>query len=199
MADALRVLRKRLWFITLIALVAVGLAAGSSFAQTPIYEASVKMLVAKQPGAAPDEGLSSEVQGLQQLTLTVIELINSRPVAEAVVQELDLRTTPGAFLQRLSVEQVGATSVVAVTYSDPSPQRAQQVVNAVGEEVSKRSYEGDFAVEYITVSVWERATLPGDPVSPDFALNIGVGLVVGMMLGVSAAFLLEHLQWRLKR
>ena len=198
LANVLLVFRKRLWFITLITITFVGLAAGYSFVQTPIYEASIKMVVAKQPGAAPDS-LSSEVQGLQQLTLTVIELINSRPVAEAVVQELDLQTTPGAFLQRLSVEQVGATSVVEVTYKDPSPQRAQQVVNAVGEEVSKRSYEGDFVVETIRVSVWERATLPKDSVSPDSARNVGVGLFLGVMLGVSAAFLLEHLEWRLKR
>jgi capsular polysaccharide biosynthesis protein len=198
LADALRVIRKWMLLITLIASMFAGLAVGYSLVQPPIYEASTKLLVAKQPRAAP-ESLSSEVQGLQQLTLTVIELINSRPVAEAVVRELDLQSTPMDLLQSLTVEQVRATSVIEVTYEDPSPQRAQQVVNAVGEEVSKRAYEGDFVLQNITVNVWERATLPKDPISPDVARNVGVGLVVGVMLGVALAFLLEHLKWRLKR
>jgi capsular polysaccharide biosynthesis protein len=198
LADALRVTRKRMWLITFTAIIFAGLALGYSFVQPSIYEASTKLLVAKQPRTAPDS-LTSEVQGLQQLTLTVIELVNSRPVAEAVVRELDLQTTPEGLLQSLTVEQVRATSVIEVTYRDPNPQRAQQVVNAVGGEVSKRAYEGDFVVQNITVNVWERATLPKDPVSPDVARNVGVGLVAGAMLGVALAFLLEHLQWRLKR
>jgi capsular polysaccharide biosynthesis protein len=198
LVDALRVTRKRMWLITLIAIIFAGLTLGYSFAQPSIYEASTKLLVAKLPRTAPDS-LSCEVQGLQQLTLTVIELINSRPVAEAVVRELDLQTTPEGLLQGLTVEQVRATSVIEVTYRDPNPQRAQQVVNAVGGEVSKRAYEGDFVVQNITVNVWERATLPKDPVGPHVARNIGVGLVAGAMLGVALAFLLEHLQWRLKR
>jgi capsular polysaccharide biosynthesis protein len=198
LADVLQVIRKRLWLITLMAIIFGGLAMGYSLAQTPVYEASVKILVAKQPGAAPDEGLSSEVQGLQQLTLTVIELINSRPVAKAVVKELNLQTTPGDLLQSLSVEQVEATSVVEISYQDPSPQRAQQVVNAIGEEVSKRAYEGDFVSQNIIVSVWERPTLPRDPVNPDLARNIGVGVFVGVMLGVGLAFLLEYFQPRRK-
>ena len=198
LADVLQVIRKRLWVIALIAIMFGGLAMGYSLVQTPVYEASVKLLVAKQPGAAPDEGLSSEVQGLQQLTLTVIELIDSHPVAAAVVRELDLQTTSGDLLQNLSVEQVNATSVVEVSYQDPSPQRAQRVVNAIGEEVSKRSYEGGFVSQNIIVSVWEKPTLPRDPVSPDLTRNIGVGLFVGVMLGVGVAFLLEYFQWRRK-
>jgi capsular polysaccharide biosynthesis protein len=197
LADVLLVIRKSLWFIMVITIVFAGGALGFSLVQTPIYEASIKMLVVKQSGAAPDS-LSSEVQGLQMLTLTVIELIDSRPVAEAVVQELDLQTTPGNLVQDLSVEQVGATSVVTVAYKDPSPQMAQQVVNAVGEEVSKRAYEGNFVLDNITVRVWEQATLPKDPVSPDVVRNVGVALVLGVMVGVSLAFLLEHSKWRRK-
>jgi capsular polysaccharide biosynthesis protein len=195
--DVLRVITKRLWFIMLITLIVAGLIVGIGLARPPIYEASVKMLVAKQPNSGPDT-LSSEVQGLQQLTLTVIELINSRPVAEAVVRELDLQVPPGTLLESLSVEQVGATSVIKIAYEDSSPQRAQQVVNAIGDEVTNRSFEGDFVVQNISVSVWERAVLPEDPVSPGPLRNFGVGLGVGVMVGTALAFLLEHVKWRLK-
>jgi capsular polysaccharide biosynthesis protein len=198
LSEALRIIWKRLWVILSVAVVFGGAAAGFSLAQTPIYETSIDMLVQKQEKDASDT-LNGDVQGLQQLTMTMVELIDSRPVAESVIRELDLRTTPEGFLQSLSVEQLNATPVITVTYEDPSPRLAQRVVNTVGEEFSERiSEESPVAEGSVTVTVWERAALPEDPVSPAFVFNIGVALVVGMMLGVGLAFLLEYLDdsWR---
>ena len=198
LSEVFRIIRKRLWIILLAAVVFGGAAAGFNLAQTPIYEASIKMLVQKQNREAPDT-LYGDIQGLQQLTLTMIELIDSRPVAESVIRELDLRTTPESFLQSLSVEQLNATPVITVTYEDPSPRTAQRVANAVGEEFSERiSEESPVAEGSVTVTLWEQAALPKDPVSPAVVFTIGVALVVGMMLGVGLAFLLEYLDdsWR---
>ncbi len=52
--------------------------------------------------------LAGEVQGLQQITQTIVEAVNSRPVVESVIQQLGLELTPEDFLdQRLNVEQIG--------------------------------------------------------------------------------------------
>lgn len=198
LADLYRVIRRWLWFILAVVIVFVGLAVGFSLAQTPMYEASSKILVSKE-NKNLSNSLTSEVQGLQQLTLIMVELVKSRPLAEDVVQKLGLQTTSDDLLQSLSVEQVRATPLIEITYKDPSPRRAQQVVNTVGEEFAQRASDESVVAQNITVSVWEPASLPEDPVSPDLTRNIGVALVVGVMMGVALAFLLEHLQWRLKR
>jgi capsular polysaccharide biosynthesis protein len=196
--EVLRGVRKRLWIIVLVAVVLGGAAAVLSLAQTPMYEASIKMLVQKQGRDASDT-LNGDVMGLQQLTLTMVELIQSRPVAEGVIRELDLQITPEAFLQNLSVEQVNATPVITATYEDSSPRVAQHVANTVGEVFSERAAEESPVTEdSVTVSVWERAALPESPASPSLMFNVVVALVVGVMLGVGLAFLLEYLDdsWR---
>ncbi len=43
--DLLRIIRKRLWLILLVTVMLGGAAMGFSFWQTPIYEASIKILV----------------------------------------------------------------------------------------------------------------------------------------------------------
>jgi capsular polysaccharide biosynthesis protein len=197
LADLIRVVRRWLWFIVAVTIVFVGLAVGFSIVQTPMYEASSKILVAKENRNAANS-LTSEVLGLQQLTLIMVELINSRPVAEDVVKDLNLKTTSDDLLQGLSVEQVKATPLIEVTYKDPSPRRAQQVVNAIGDDFAQRVSDDSVVAQDINVSVWEPASLPKDPASPNFARNISVALVGGVMLGVGLAFLLEHLLWRLK-
>ena len=198
LSEVFRIIRKRLWIIVLVAVVFVGGAAGFSLAQTPIYEGSMKLLIQK-PNREASDTLNGDIQGLQQLTLTMVTLIDSRPVAESVIRELDLRTTPERLLQSLSVEQLSATPVISVSYKDPDRRLAQRVVNAVGEQFSERiSEESPVAKGSVTVSVWERAALPKGPVSPDFMINIVVALLMGVLIGAGLAFLLEYLDdsWR---
>jgi capsular polysaccharide biosynthesis protein len=200
LGDMLRMLWRQWWLISLCVLLFTGVALGYSFTQTPKYEASIKILVGQsQVGAGPDSNLSaSDLQGLQILTKTVAEGINTRPVAEGVVEELHLPMKPEDVMGRLRVEQVPETQFVEVTYEDPSPVRAQQIVNAYGDVIAKRISDISTDASAITVTVWERATVPSDPVSPEPARNGLMGLALGAILGVTLAFLLENLRgsWR---
>lgn len=196
--DLLQVIWRRLWMIGLTITVVVGTTIGYSLTQTPLYEASIKLLVGQAQRDENDQ-LSSEVQGLQLLTETMAEAVSTRPVAEAVIQELNLRISQEDFLEEnLSVEQVGTTTFIEVSYEDPNPERAQQVANTIGEVFSRRVSEVSPSANAITATVWERAAVPDDPVSPNILLNMLVALVTGTMLGVGLAFLLEYLDdsWR---
>lgn len=50
----------------------------------------------------------------------------------------------------------------------------------------------------ITATVWERAIVPEEPVSPNPLRDGLLALMLGLMLGTGAAFLLEYLDdsWR---
>jgi capsular polysaccharide biosynthesis protein len=153
-------------------------------------------MVGQQNGIA---GNPADVIGLQQLTQTMAEGVNSRRVAEGVIQQEKLSTTPEVFLDRLSVEQINATQFIGVTYTDTKPRRAQRVADAVGEVFSKEIAGGeDESSDAISAKLWDRAAVPTEPASPTPLRNGLLALILGLMLGVGLAFLLEYLDdsWR---
>lgn len=197
--ELLRVPLKRLWLICLMAVVLTGVGIGFSLLQTTKYEASIKILIGQDQGTETSAGsLGGEVQGLQQITQTMVEGINSLPVVSAVIQQLDVQTPLKNVQKNLNVEQVGATQFIRVDYTDTSPERAQRVVNAVGDAFSEQVSEVSPSANAVTATVWERAKLPDEPVSPKPARIGLLALALGVMLGTALAFLLEYLDdtWR---
>jgi len=195
--DLLLILRRRWWVIALVAVLLVGAAVGNSWRQTPTYEASIKLLLGQQQ---PQEGqpFVEGAMGLQQLAQTMAEGVNSRPVAEGVVQQLNLQMSPETLLGHLTVEHVPDTQFVRVSYQDPSPEGAQEIVNTLGDVFSEQISEESPTAAPIRASVWERAVTPSAPVSPNPVRAGLVALVLGLMLGTGLAFLLEYLDdsWR---
>jgi capsular polysaccharide biosynthesis protein len=188
-----QVIQKRFWIVLLVATGLAGAAVGLSLGQTPIYEASVKILVGQERGITADP---SEVWAMQHLTQTMAETASSRPIAEEVIKQQNLRMTPDELLQsKLSVEQIKATQYIEVRYKDESPEKARQVANAIGDVLSKQVSEVSSSASGVTVTVWGRAAEPESPTSPNFVLNVGVGLAIGVLLGVGLAFLLDYLDY----
>ena len=187
--DFLALVRRRLWIIALVTILLVGAAVGFSLQQTPVYEGSIKILVGQE---GDPTSLASEVPGLQQLTQTMAELVNTRPVAESVIQQLNLRVTPEDFLANLSVQQISSTQAIEVSYRDSSPERAAEAANTVGDVFANRLSELSPGTSAITATVWEQAAIPEEPVSPNPVRNGLLALVAGLILGVGLAFLLDY-------
>lgn len=190
--NPLQVLKRRLWVIVLVTCLIVGLAAGFTYMQTPTYSASVTILIGQEAGANAEDNLISEVQGVQSAAETVVTAITTDPVAEGVARELDLQIPPYSVLAGLTAEQIGTSQFVVVSYEDSDPERAQLIANAVGEVFSEQIADVSSNANSLTAEVWEEATVPGSPVSPDPVRNVLLALVLGLMLGVGSAFLLEH-------
>ena len=196
--EPLQIIRRRIWFITLITCLFVGAAMGFSLLQTPVYEAKIKILVGMQRNGDVPVNLGSDIAGLQEITLTMAEAVDTRPVAEAVTDELNLQESPEDLLEDLSAQQASNTQFIEVSYRDTNPRQAQLIVNRLGQEFSEQVYDVSPSANAVTATVWERAITPQAPVSPKTLLNGLLALVVGGMLGLGLAFLLEHLddRWR---
>jgi capsular polysaccharide biosynthesis protein len=200
--DVAQIIRKRLWVIVLVTLVFVGAAVAFTRWQTPVYEASVQLLVGQEVQQGDDQqispNLAGSIEGLQQLTQTIVEAIDSRPVAEETIQRLGLQMDPGILLNNLTAEQVGSTQFILLTYQDADPQRAQEIANTVSQVSSERMSQVSPSASGIRATIWEDATVPNTPVSPDPVRNAILALALGLMFGIGLTFVMEYLDdsWR---
>lgn len=189
-ARLLDVIRARLWLLLLTVVLLVLAALAYSLVQEPKYEASIRIIVGQERAITETP---NDVLGLQQLTRTMAEAVDSRPVAEAVIRRLDLQITLEQFFENLGVEQVPETQFIEVDYEDPDPETAQKVADAVGEEFSQQITEVSPSASAITATIWERAVVPDEPVTPNTLFNMLVALALGLVLGLGLVVLLELL------
>jgi capsular polysaccharide biosynthesis protein len=188
----LQTLRRRMWTIVVVAAVTVGSALGFSLLQTPTYEASVMILVGQETTGDTNLG-AADVTELQELALTVAKAVPTTPVAETVVERLGLQEESATgMLNRISAEADPGTMFVNVSYRDSDPERAQLIANTIGKVLSEKISEVSVGANAITATVWEPATLPETPVSPDPIRNGIIALVLGSLLGIVLAFLLDY-------
>jgi capsular polysaccharide biosynthesis protein len=194
-SDLFLIFRKRWWVVVLMMIALTGASVGYSLMQQPVYESSIKILVRQERGIAEHP---IDVGGLMDLTQTVAEAVNSRPIARAVIEQENLRTDPGTLLDNLEVVAIEETQFVAVSYRDSDPQRTRRVVDAVGDVFSTRFAEENESGSVITATVWEPAGPAGAPISPQPLRNGLLALMIGAILGTGLAFLLEFIDdsWR---
>jgi succinoglycan biosynthesis transport protein ExoP len=163
-----------------VVLIAVAVTLASS-TMTPTYEASAQVWVHQEQG---DQHVG-EIQPLpppgqlQELIQTMTYAIDSRSVAEKAIQRLGLQMKPAELLDKLTVEQVENTSFIALTYEGADPHKATKIVNTVGQVSSELIPERSAAGSQLKATVYEEASVPNSPVSPDPLRNGLLTLVMG--------------------
>ena len=190
-ADALRSIRRRLWVIVLVPLAIVGVTIAFSLLQTPTYEATATVLVGQEQG---QDDNPARVEELQALTLSAVDIITTRPVAEQATSELGLAMDPDAVLENLTAEPTESGQLIELTYTDTDPQRTQRLVNAFGEVASERISTLPVSSQDVRATVVEAATVPRTPEEPDPLRNAILAVMMGTMLGFALAFVMEVLE-----
>ena len=171
-----------------------------SLYQTPIYEASIKMLVGQRSTEDTCYRLQRSTEdtcfrllglswgSLQDLTLTVADVAETMPVAKAVVEQVNLpELSAREVLANMTAEPDPGTLFVNISYKDSDPKNAQLIANTIGEVLSEKISEvsPDANGMIITATVWAPATLPKTPVSPDPVRNMLLALVTwGLLSGL---------------
>ncbi len=195
-AEALRVCWRWAWVIALVVVVFSGAGAGYSAVQTPTYTASSLILIRQPQVNDPNsdaQGIQFEVEGLKAITPTMARALVSRPVIEDAISQLDLSTTPEALADHLEAEPLADTQFISISYEDSSPQRAQRVVNTIGDVSSKQLSALSPIATPVSAVVWERALVPTEPVGPSIWIIGSLALATGLIFGVLLAFMLEGL------
>lgn len=127
--EAAQFCRRWWWLLLLGPLIAGAVAYTWSVLQTTEYRAEAMLLVnaVGEPGTLGTDA----PRGGQDLARTYQELVITWPVVEPVIQELGLRVDVDELRGRLEAEAIPGTQLLRVTASDPQPQRAADLANAV--------------------------------------------------------------------
>ena len=125
----------RRWAWLLILGLLLGIASGYVIAklQTPIYQASTRVIASRASmQAASNAGSSSYGEGFyyisdQQLMQTYIELLKASSIFEKTSQALGYPVSSG----QVQAAQVNDTRILSINVEDPDPQHAADIANAV--------------------------------------------------------------------
>jgi polysaccharide biosynthesis transport protein len=124
--DILAVLRLRKWSILCIAALTFAAGLFLSLRQTPVYEASTKILV--KPFSSPLQSGSSILVDMP----TEVQIVSSDQVLTLAVQKMSTTTSVPEAHGHLSVDNAASTNVLIIGYSNAVPLLAQQGAAAVG-------------------------------------------------------------------
>ena len=186
MQSFLRALWRWSWLILLGIVAGVGssLYALYSLGQVPVYEAAAVVDIGTQYFVT---NRSSE-----NLAPTYVELATLQSVTQAVIDELQLPLKPEELAENLQVDNVHNTRYVRIVAIAHDPNQAANVANAIARQLVETPYGLRRIVEIV-----EPASPPAMPSLRPFIAVFIAGLS-GMFLALGIAFLLEHLDDRIR-
>lgn len=195
--ELIHIIQKRLWFIVLATVLAVG-AGGvvSFFILEPEYKASTTIMVGKPSDYI--EGNQLQVQDLnlnQRLARTYGEIVKSRGVSENVISQLGLDFTSQQLKNKTSVDLIKDTEFITISVTDTDPEQAAAIANKMAEVFRVKVMD---IMKVDNVQVLDDAIVPVSPIKPRPKLNMTIAGVLGMMVSIFVVFLLEYLDSTIK-
>lgn len=190
-------LKKRLWLIALITIIAAMISGiVSFFVLTPVYQARTQILVNQE--SSEQQPLNAyTIQTNIQLISTYNEIITSPVILEDVVKKLNLNVTAKQLSGQVQVTNSEDSQVAHIVVQDTNAKRATDIANTTAA-VFQEKISSIMSID--NVSILSKAELADslNPIKPAPLMNIAIAIVVGLMLGVGLAFLLEYLDQNIK-
>lgn len=205
LADYIRVLRRNWLVIALAAVLGVGAGGAVSLLTTPKYEASTQLYVSVRT-AAEGGALSDLTQGgtyARQAVLSYVDVIMSASVLDEVIADLKLTMTAPELREMVAASSPKDSVILNIDVTGPDRQQVADIANSVGENFTTvvttvLEKPRTATASPVQISTIEKARVPEDPISPNVPLNLGVGLVLGLVLGAGVAVLRSVLDARLR-
>lgn len=189
--DYWEILRRSWILIVVSTLVGAGAALGLSMAMTPVYQAQAQLFVSVQ---SADEIASAYSGGLyvQQRIKSYVDVVDSPGVLDPVIEKLGLDATYPTLAASVSAQSPPNTVLLTVVATDTSAEKAAKVANATAKSLAKeivRLETTDSGKKPVKAELIRPAQVPGTPVSPRTMLNVVLGAMLGLMVGVGVAIL----------
>lgn len=162
----------------------------SFFVITPKYQVEEKLFVGKAESKINHSYDNNEVQMYQNLLSTYSDVIMTNDLVQTALNESGINLQAKNVIKSLQVTPKPNTQIIDIIYDDTNPQRAVNVIEGITKVFIKKSKE---LIPNSNVQVIERANYPSNPVSPNKILYILIAFILGVLVGIGAALLLEFM------
>ncbi|MCA9766436.1 MAG: chain-length determining protein [Carnobacterium sp.] len=190
LAELFAILKKRKIMIVSVGLVMLLAAAiFTFFIATPQYSSTAQILVNRKTEST--EGIQlTDINTNVQMINTYKDIIKGPVILDPVSKKLKSDLTPAQLAEKIEILTQDNSQVFSLKVTDVSPVAAAEIANEV--TMTFQSEIGNIMnVENVTII--SEAIPNENQISPNNPLNLVIGLLVGLMLGVGAAFLLEFM------
>lgn len=186
-----KILRARWLIVMLTVLACVASAIALNLLTTPQYEASTRLFVSTTSGSSANDIYLGN-QTSQQRVASYTELLMGVTLAQRTVDALALDESADALSQRVNATAKAETVLIDVDVRDESPVRARDIANALSDQFVVMVGELETPPGGVSpdarVTVEQRAFTPQQPVAPEKSRNLALGLLIGLLLGIGAAY-----------
>lgn len=124
------------WLIALTTVLAGVVAFMLTKGQTATYSATTTLLVNPQQVTSSTD--NSQLQASRSQADTYVRLVESGPVLDRVVKELNLPITSSELANKVEATTVINTQLIEITVKDPSPKQAALIANSVANAFEQR-------------------------------------------------------------
>ena len=183
----LRAIRRNWWVILLVTLIGVGISVLTIVTTTPKYVATLSFFVNTTQGS--NSNLLSGDQYAQQRVASYVILITQDRMAKLVLADTHVGMSAGQIGDEISANAETGTVILTAQIEDPSPQRALTLATSLSTQFVKLVKIIDPAVQ---LELSSGPALNSTPVTPRKSLDLGLGLLVGLTIGIAAAVLRER-------
>ena len=174
----------RHFWIILLSMVVFGVT-GFGYANyliTPLYQSDVQMYVNNADisvGSTSIKFSQGDLLAAQGLVDTYIVILNSRPMLDDVIDELELPYSYEQLKEMISAEAVNGTEVFQITVTDANRKEAKEIANKIAELLPEHISD---VVDGSSVRVVQYAVLAGGPCSPNVVKYLCLGIALGFLL-----------------
>lgn len=161
----------------------------SFFVIKPKYEASVKLFIGKQESKKTDYD-NNDVQMYQKLLTTYAEVIKTDDIIESSMKKIHMDENIKGVEKNLKVTPRADTQILEVSYTDTDKLEAADFLNSLTSNFMKESKK---LIPNGNIQIIQKVKTPEKAVSPNKTLNILIAFILGLIVGVGVALLLEFL------
>jgi capsular polysaccharide biosynthesis protein len=183
------------WWIIVISAVVGGVAAGVLSATTSTKYTASAQIYFTASGGPEGQDLAYSATYAQSRIPNFKSLAKSASVLEPAAAQVGDSMTAGELAQNVSVSTSLTTTVMGISVADASAERAADAANAVSaaliSQVGLLEKPGKDEPSAIEGTIVSPAVAPSSPNVPNWPLNLIVGLVAGLVVGVGTVVVRE--------